>query len=286
MIGGALITQSAPPNGGLLMVVYLRSKKLESGLVELGHVSHSQIEMFLRCPRQWEHRYIEGRIIPPGGALVFGGSYHTALEYNFQHKIQTSDDMPVDDCVDCFVDAWNHAVGQWEERSLPVVWGDDNPNALMKTGIALVQKYRTEIAPSVIPARVEHRYSLKVAGTLFVGATDVELEGEVDVIDHKTASKSSNQADLDNALQPSAHAFALGRELVYEHHIAVKTSKPHIQILRTKRTHGDIVWWLDLATLVIAQMRTGLYPPNPNGWHCSPKWCGYWDLCKGGINAD
>ena len=48
-------------------------------------------------------------------------------------------------------------------------------------------------------------------------------------------------------------------------------------------SHSQISMWQNMVLQIAQQMKTGNAPPNPNGWWCSPKWCGYWDLCKTGF---
>ena len=50
--------------------------------------------MYLRCPRQYYHRYVEGHKEPPGWAMVAGLSGHEALEMNNLTKIDTGEDLP------------------------------------------------------------------------------------------------------------------------------------------------------------------------------------------------
>ena len=41
-----------------------------------GHLSASAIGTLLRCPRQYEFRYVKGVIIPPGKTLATGSIFH------------------------------------------------------------------------------------------------------------------------------------------------------------------------------------------------------------------
>jgi len=48
----------------------------------LNHVSHSQLSMWIRCPRQWEYRYVKNVKSLSSGALIEGSCYHDTLEFN------------------------------------------------------------------------------------------------------------------------------------------------------------------------------------------------------------
>ena len=61
------------------------------------HLSPTQLGMYLRCGEQYRRRYIEKEIVPPGIALIKGGSVHKAAETNFRQKIESREDLPIKD---------------------------------------------------------------------------------------------------------------------------------------------------------------------------------------------
>lgn len=245
----------------------------------LDHVSHSQISMWKRCPKQWEYRYVEGIKIPPSGALVLGSSYHETLELNFKQKMHTQKDLDLADFYDVFSTSWDTRIHEEEE----IAWQDnERPHILKDVGTHLVGAYRKEVSPAVQPTSVENCMVTDIGGTKFVYIMDLIDTNEI-VIDHKTSGKAYSQADVDKDIQASAAAFMLKRPILFQNHIAVKTSSPYIQIINSIRTDADIDWWLNMAKGIIAHMKTGIAPPNPDGWHCSPNYCGYWNMCRGGL---
>lgn len=248
----------------------------------LDHVSHSQINMWLRCPRQWQYRYVDGLKIPPSGALIVGSAYHSALEGNFQQKITTQTDLPLADCLDLFSDAW-------EDRLLEeelVIWEKLGPGECKDQGADLVKEYIVSTSPSVQPIQVERTYTSDVAGVKFVCRVDLEDVHRA-VIDHKTAARPYSQDDVDGDIQASAEAYALGRPIVFYNHIALKLRAPRIQVVKSYRRRVDIDWWLDMATGVVRQMESGVAPPRSidafgkKGFWCSERFCGYYERCRG-----
>ena len=241
----------------------------------LDHVSHSQINMWQRCPKQWEYRYVGGLKVPPSGALVLGGCYHKALEGNFRQKVTSREDLPVDSCLDMFSDSWNERLSSEEL----IIWEDRYPEEYKDQGIGLVKEYRETVSPAVQPTKVEEVYVSEINDVRFVCVVDLEDEAKI-VIDHKTSARAYKQDDVDKDLQASAEAFALGRAIVFQNHIAIKSRVPRIQIIRSYRLDTDIKWWYEMATGIVLQMKSGIAPPNPNGWHCSERFCGYYDMCR------
>ncbi len=242
----------------------------------LDHVSYSQLDMWQRCPKQWEYRYVHGLKIPPSGALIEGRCYHETLEKNFRQKVSSQEDLPLDDWLDIFSTVWD-ATLLGEER---ITWEGKGPGYLKDEGIGLVGEYRLSTSPSVQPVNVERTYVSEVEGVKFLCIIDLE-EASLAIIDHKTSAKRYTQVDVDKSLQASAAAFVLDRGIVFYNHVAVKTRKPVIQIVKSYRTRDDIDWWLGMATQVVQQMTTGIAPPCPSGWWCSEKFCGYYEMCRG-----
>ena len=241
----------------------------------LDHISSSQIDIWLRCPAQWEYRYVQGIKSPPSGDLIEGSCYHKAIEANFTQKIVTFQDLSIDDCLDAFSSCWQVAITREEN----IVWGGKSPEFIKDQGMTLVAEYMAIVSHLIQPIRVETPINTEIAGVKFICIPDLIDINKI-VIDHKTSSKIYVQADVDRNLQASAEAYSLGRPIVFRNHVAVKTRTPHIQIIQTYRTRSDIEWWVDLVTGVIAQMNSGVAPPRPTDWWCSPRFCGYYELCR------
>lgn len=244
----------------------------------LDHVSPTQLDMWQKCPRQWKYRYVDGLKIPPGGALIEGSCYHKSLEANFTQKVTSFEDLPIDDCLDAFSTHWSKELSGGED----IDWGDRRPEAIKNEGHSLVRTYIAVQAPSVQPIEVEEWYVSEVAGIRFIMRIDlIDCIGVV--IDHKTSGKMYTQNDVDKDMQASAAAFSLDRPMLFQNHVAVKTANPKIQVIKSVRTREDIEWWLDAASGIITQMKTGIAPPRTNGWWCSPKYCGFYERCRGGL---
>lgn len=239
------------------------------------HVSHSQLDLWDKCPRQWEYVYIQGMRSPSSGSLILGSCYHETLEENFRKKMVLGHDLDFDICSDFFGTIWDKAVSE----AWGVDWDRTPLGALKDMGIALIGKYLDEVAPAVIPQYVERWIETDLNDVRFVIRIDLIDMNNI-VIDHKTSKDSYNQAEVDKDTQASAAAFALGKPIVFHNHVAVKTKVPKIQIAKTYRTHEDINWWYKKASAIVAHMKTGYAPPREDGWWCSENYCGFYDLCR------
>lgn len=252
-------------------------KKINSD-EESGHLSHSQVNMMLRCPRSYHYRYIKGIKIPPAGAIIQGSSYHAGMEQGYKYKLENKGRSP---SLQMIQDA---ADRHWQERQRveeKIDW-QGNPGLLKDEVMTLLNNYVSNVMPTIIPIAVEQRESLEVAGIPFVRVIDLKTKNGV--IDHKVSGRRYGDDAIYTDIQSCAYLYPKGGK--FEFHVALKTNKKDIQIFQIERTKKDIRWWEDLVERVALQIKTGIFPPNPGGWFCSPNFCGYWKLCREGKELD
>ena len=239
------------------------------------HISHSQISLWNSCPKMWEYSYVQKLRRSSSGDLILGSCYHQTLEENFKKKLILGHDLDFDICADYFSTIWDkEASNAWE-----IKWGKKSPDGLKDMGIALLDRYLEEVAPTVIPQYVERWIETEINGTKFVIRIDLIDMNNV-VIDHKTAAKAYTQEAVDKDMQASASAFSLGHPIVFRNHVAVKAKIPRIQIMKTYRTNADINWWHRKVSAILVHMKTGYAPPREDSWLCSDQYCGFYDLCR------
>lgn len=254
----------------------------------IDHLSPSQISMFLRCPKQWEYRYIRGLKIPPSGAMVLGSAYHEGLAERFRYVINNDEQPASLLAIDAFDTAFErikaeHLVTE-EDEALPfdeIVW-DENPGELKDTGVKLLTLYETKIAPMITPIAVEEkaRFDVSVTGLFYVPVHVItDLVTPEKIIDHKVKSRRFSEEDLKQDIQATAYWIAKKKPLDF--HVALKTKQPSIEVQSTYREDKERHFFAELVTKIWQLIQGGIFPPNPVGWHCNEKWCGYWGLCKG-----
>jgi hypothetical protein len=250
------------------------------------HPSH--LGMFLRCPAQFERRYINGEIIPPGISARRGSGVHKAAEINHVQKINSHEDLPVDTLQDAARDEYMRLVkdegvfipkDQVSEKDTLLAAGLDASTRLAKL-------YRDSLAPQIQPVLAEQFLEIDAGLTLpLAGTIDVMTEDNW-LPDLKTADKSKAAGEADNSLQLSFYAGMVAQHTgkwpqKISLEILVNNKEPKLQSLETTRGPEH---WKNLmlrVQLMILQINTGLFPPcDPGAWICSPKWCGYFESCK------
>jgi hypothetical protein len=251
-------------------------------------ITQSMLGMFLRCPHQFERRYLRGEIIPPGIAARRGSATHQAAQINHEQKLHTQEDLPLGDLQDA---ARDHYVKLIKEEGvfIPKDQISEKDRLLaggLEAAVRLTKLYRESLAPAVRPALVEEKLTMDAG-------LDLPIQGTIDVftVDHwlpdlKTADKSKSAGEADHSLQLTFYAGLVAQhtgkwpeKLSLE--VLVNNREPKLQSLATRRGPAD---WANLmlrVRLMLAQIRAGLFPPcDPGSWACSPNWCGYFWTCK------
>jgi len=137
------------------------------------HLSVSQLKMYLRCPLQYFFRYVCELKIPPSGDLTLGKTVHETLGDNYRQRMQSRQDMPVEQLTDLSSDHWEREIEQ------TLFSDDENPGQMKDDGVGMLTKYCTDIAASVQPVEVERGFFIET------GVTDLPLLGYIDLIDEK-----------------------------------------------------------------------------------------------------
>lgn len=252
-------------------------------------ITKSMLGMFARCPAQWERRYVNEEIIPPGIAARQGSAVHKGAEVNHAQKISTHTDLIISDIQDAARDHYVHLVKE-EGVFIP----EDKlteKNKLLADGldntVRLAGLYADELAPKIQPIMAEERLYKEVPGL------DIPLSGQLDVLteelwlpDLKTAGKSKSQHEADISLDLTMYAGLVAERIgkwpeKVSLEVLVNTKTPKHQSLESTRGPADFAILVERVRVVWAQIQTGLFPPcAPDHWMCSSNWCGYFKSCK------
>ena len=254
------------------------------------HISHSQINMLLKCGIQYQFRYIDGIIAPPSASLVRGKCGHTTLEKNFRQKIQTKEDLPIEEVKDAFSD-------EWEKSKYEIVWkkkeiGDLSPakagGIFKDSGIALVSKFHENLSPLIQPVAVEDKFEIHFEGGYpkLIGFIDREDEGD-EIGEVKFVGKSPSADDAQSDIQLTIYDLGYRtkhgkppKKLKKQYAVNTKEPKTVVQEVgcRDDATINRLMWRMQAAMIALEK---GVFLPAPAGsWWCGENWCGYWDRCK------
>jgi len=250
------------------------------------HFSYSQLNMFTQCQRKYEFQYIKNIRTPINGDLLRGDAYHKAVAHAYTGIVIYKEKPSIDEIVQVYTDTWNKRlkdrviIDVGEEIDIPSVdFKGKDPGKMKDEGERLLRIYHRTIMPTIIPAEVEIRKTALYEGVPLIAYIDLIDWGGV-VIDHKLKAKMFSEIELQKDLQSSVYGLILGvNELELHFHAAIAVKEPHIEIIPIKRTRDDMDWVGGLILSAWRQIETGIFPPSPAGWWCSPDWCPFWGHC-------
>ena len=106
------------------------------------------------------------------------------------------------------------------------------------------------------------------------------------LLDHKTTSRLPSERDIANDIQANTYLLLHPLESgEFRFHFARKVKQPDVVEKITHRTPQEQAWFKDILLARYAKMiQAGIFPPSTEGWWCSPEYCGWWPICKPGID--
>jgi hypothetical protein len=132
------------------------------------NLSASSVMTYLRCGYQWYLAYVEGHVSPPSFAQARGIAVHKAVEANMLQKIDTKEDMPVEDMKDAFSTSF-------EEEGVDGFQDDDKKDKgeVKDSGIKLTELHHKEVSPLIQPMWVEQPVQFDINGVTYSGQIDI-----------------------------------------------------------------------------------------------------------------
>jgi CRISPR/Cas system-associated exonuclease Cas4 (RecB family) len=249
-----------------------------AGLSAVGvtRVSATQLSQYQRCPRQWAFRYVLGLKVAPDGGLVVGSGVHHAAEVGMLHKVDTGLNPDPDQSAEAAAEYVSEQV-----RSGEVRLDDDDKGGMTDRAVRISRAWATDAAPLVMPVEVEQTFDVTMSGIPVTGRMDVVTA--TSVVDWKTSGKSPNRDDVIKSTQASIYARATRKPLEFIYLVnQVKGVK--VAPVDIPQPVANQVGALADSTVgdVAEGMALGVWPRNRNGWHCSERWCGYYERCMAG----
>ncbi len=243
------------------------------------HISYTQMNMYRKCPRQWEYRYIKGLKRPPGGAMIVGGASHEGIEEDMREKRKTGRNLRSSQVVDAFLASFDRKVDTEGE----IVWDEKEPEPVAKDrGAAALEYYHRQRAFELDPILIEQKFEMTfgeytVRGVIDLGETDGSL------VDFKTGSRKRPASIIHQDQQLILYQMAKPdtTEIRMEVMLRYKTKEDFQVLARKPATQTEIkIVKEDLIDTTNAMKRGRCFRTDPTNWWCSEKWCGYYDRCR------
>lgn len=256
-------------------------------MADLDHLSYSSISSYLMCARAWRYHYLDKAPALTSPALVFGSAFHEAAELYVRNP--DGDTLPA-----LWSEAW---AAQLKSESERVDWGLESAEGLNATGHRmanagpvreLLEWIRERFTDETDDQNVERRVELRVPGV------PIPVIGFIDVIttdgipgDFKTAARMWSDSKAEDSMQSLFYLAALNQAGVevpgwkFRHYVFTKTAKPDAKMFEVSHKPAELFWLFEMIAEVWRCIEAGVFPPNPQSWKCSPKYCEFWSLCRG-----
>lgn len=269
-----------------------------AALVELQdslHVSHGQIFSYLACGLRYRFQYVERRKPERLSiSLPFGKAIHASLE-RYYLGLQRGIAEPQDALEDLFAE---QLTGEIQATDVPVLFKKETPDlgsaiamgrSMLKVFHEQVDLGDTEVVAVELPLSAT-LYSGEAKATEYqlVGIIDLLLrdsQGNLIVVDHKTAAQQKSQGAVDEDLQLTAYSYLLtagGKAPALSNtrcrmDVLRKLKTPKFERYDTKRTAKDRRRFARIAEGVLAGIDARIFIPAKS-WLCSD--CAYRQACE------
>ena len=234
------------------------------------HISASQILCYLQRPLQYYLQYELGVFWEKyPSAILFGGAVHKGVEQINRGLMNGGIDIALAKTE--FTVTWKDGTSKEE-----IAWKEDSSELYQKGG-QLLELYANEMRrerptevelPFRLPI-VDPRTGLFISQRDFVGKIDAIFTDDT-IVEIKTVGRSPVQQEVDQNIQITLYSWAY--RMLYgkpENTIKVvnlvKTMKPKIVVVETKRTKRQHSWIIATIFQVIKGIEDKLFYPNPIG---------------------
>ncbi len=254
------------------------------------HVSVSSLGTYVRCPKQYEHRYIlKTQASHRSSALAFGSAVHEALAAYYETLREGISELTYNSLCSVFRDSWTEQL----EGNLPVLFTDkESADSLTDTGVKMMRVFLEEAPRYAKVVDVEAPWSVELWDenknplTKLVGVFDAVVQnqdGSFRILEHKTGARKWSQDKLDYDSQVSAYSLVaplvgLGDASVTIQ-LLTKTKTPGFEVYQPHRSEADRNDFGSMAISVSKAINAGAFYPVRD-WHC--RGCEYASHCVAG----
>jgi CRISPR/Cas system-associated exonuclease Cas4 (RecB family) len=240
-------------------------------------MSGSSLNTYLRCARQWEFAYVHRIKRPPSLRQALGTSGHYAIETDLKHKVKTWEDLPREEVIDLFVDAFkSESVDSPDDKA-------EKKGEALDSGVKSVKVWYDTVAPSVAPLFVEVNGQFTISSIPYDWTADL-VDQDLNIRDWKFVTRKPSDGGH-YVLNMVGYAIGYrektgGMESGVQLDHIVRTQKPyHYPLSSGPVQDSDIEAFSDVLTTSYRAINTGVFPPTGlQSNACS--WCGYKDICK------
>ncbi len=258
------------------------------------HTSVSQLKLWLRCPRQFELKYVRGitaAFVPV--SLAFGSAVHVALAAHYSELRTTGVPLRRDLLLDVFRDAWE----KFTDGDIPLQQDEDadDPTDRVDQGVSVLDAFAAEAARArrFTVEAVELPFTVPLHDPDSGESLEEALTGVLDlvirersrrrrtVVEHKTAARRWSEEQIHHDLQLSAYKLAARAagmgEVALRLQVLTKTKTPAFQVAEVTRDRDAEADLVRTAVGVLRAIDAGVSFPV-RSWACRS--CPFAHACR------
>ncbi len=201
----------------------------------IDHLSASSLNKFMKCPRQWQERYILDKKEPSNSSLIIGSAFHLGIN-------RLNQGMEVGDY-------FTEVVEEAEDTYGEIVW-KDSPEFCRNMAAAMLYHYWELIGKYEDVIATEQEFSVEVPGVPVPVIGFIDTETTRVIRDYKTnGSYTTKQAKFFNRSPNPEYRFQMG---VYQ---LVKPKPAEIHMV-TRAKEDPVLLPSDLPSLGFGMLDT------------------------------
>lgn len=257
---------------------------------EIGSLSFSQLQTFLRCPLQYKYRYILS--IPTLGSYArsFGTTMHTALQAWYtllkeRRSIRQQDlfgkmldtlqpeEPGLEALLEIYKEKW---VDEWYENP-------GQKKEYWERGLTILKAYYEKFHPfAQLPAAIEQSFSIEVGNCTFTGRIDrmdTNTEGAV-IIDYKTGRPKTRLEKEDRQQLLLYYLASLKDQRVQQYGRVVSLQYWYLDDLSIQEVTASsetILTFEGEIKAVVEEMKHSDFPATPDPQVC--RYCDFKNIC-------
>jgi len=254
-------------------------------------MSTSSMSTFQKCQIMGKFKYLDRIPESIGVRRTAGSGAHKGRETNLKQKVESKEDIDVDQVKDAARDYVSVQFDSHEvhvEREFEGKSKEDAKGISVDFAVKMAENDREIFQPKIFPIAVEESLAFRYPGIsrIIVGKLDDREPNNV-IGDFKTGKKRFGQAKTDDAMGLTTYGmlvYATTGEIPSGYRIdnVVVTVAGNMSngTYKTTRTKEQLQRQLDRFALWDKLINQGIFAPsNPEEWWCSQDWCGYWKIC-------
>jgi len=229
--------------------------------------------------------------------MARGTALHTGAEVVHKHTIETGNLMDLPEAQQAVADSWESEAEEIED------WKDKDgnpidPGHIKDSALKSFYVYYTQAVPLINPLAAEKPFAMKIGTVPTRGVIDLidSVPGEyslgddpeappprIEVVsDLKTTAKVWAAQKIEQEPQMTFYAIVENTRNVRIDFLIDQKKGPKYVAVKAPRTNNDKRLLVEDLEEAVHNIKKGIFPRcDPTGWNCTPRFCGYYNRCRG-----